>query len=236
MSAEGCLSFLNDAGITALRDEKQIIDGQPRVYKEASFGLPRRQNDPPLRLFREFITSYLKEHPSTNEEVPTTLARSVNNGRCIYTPLYESWLQPIEMVWAQVKHEVRMGSTNKRTGKQLQQQTRDALRAMNSSAFRQSSSACIATSMSGCRLHQPAVFRNGRPSIGCGAQVQTSVKLHSAAPGECRSSEAVAAAAASASSVHRRGGGRTGRSRKRAKGGWRGLRRLNLSMTYLGTE
>jgi len=34
---------------------------------------------------------------------------------------------------------------------------------------------------------QPAIAKRIRPSIGCGAQVQRSVKLHSAVSMECRS-------------------------------------------------
>ena len=44
-------------------------------------------------------------------------------------------MQPIEMVWAQVKQKVRMQSHRQRTAVQLQQQTKIALRSMDSDAL-----------------------------------------------------------------------------------------------------
>jgi len=85
-----------------------------------------------LLLLREEINKWLQSHPHANVEVPTSLVRDVKKGsRIIYTPPYESWLQPIEMVWAQVKQRVREQSDRRRTSQQLQEQTKAALRAMS---------------------------------------------------------------------------------------------------------
>ena len=45
----------------------------------------------------------------------------------LYTPPYESWLQPIELVWAWAKHRVARQSHDKRTHHETAAQTREAL-------------------------------------------------------------------------------------------------------------
>ena len=45
----------------------------------------------------------------------------------LYTPPYESWLQPIELVWANVKRQVAMSASNVRKWQETKDQTKAAL-------------------------------------------------------------------------------------------------------------
>jgi len=101
------------------------------VYARENFWKECAQGGPPLLLMRSVISKYLEQHPNLNVEVPTQLVNDVKGGRIIYTPPYESWLQPIEMVWADVKAKVRRLSSRQRKGEELQQQTKMALREMD---------------------------------------------------------------------------------------------------------
>jgi len=48
--------------------------------------------------------------------------------RLLYTPPYESWTQPIEMIWGQVKHQVARQAEAGRTWQEAKAQTEAALR------------------------------------------------------------------------------------------------------------
>jgi transposase len=117
-------------------DVKQIsglVRGKQRSFDASKFSADEKDGGPTLLLLREELSKWLASHDDANVEVPTQLVRDIAKGsRIIYTPPYESWLQPIEMVWAQVKQRVREQSDRLRKGPELQQQTKTALRAMSS--------------------------------------------------------------------------------------------------------
>ena len=75
------------------------------------------------------LSDFLKSHPATN----TTLVRQLMDDhgyKLLYTPPYESWMQPIELVWARVKHNVARQAHSKRKWQETVTQTRDALSAI----------------------------------------------------------------------------------------------------------
>ena len=132
MNAEECYNFITTVANVQQLTDPTFKEGQPpKVYSLADFHKPIRDGGPPLRLQRSFITDYLKDHPNINVEVPKQLLQErLNASYILFTPAYESWLQPIEMVWAQVKHAVIMQSHRERSQEELQRQTKVALRSM----------------------------------------------------------------------------------------------------------
>jgi hypothetical protein len=67
------------------------------------------------------VKTYLLSHPGMNTTVPRQLMDDAKFA-LIYTPPYESWLQPIELVWARMKHTVStqafLGRTHQETAAQ----------------------------------------------------------------------------------------------------------------------
>lgn len=81
-----------------------------------------------LRVRRAEVDKWLLSHPEANVEVPTQLVRDVKPGsRIIYTPPYESWTQPIELIWNQAKHEVAEGAHKNRKLEETQAAMKKAL-------------------------------------------------------------------------------------------------------------
>jgi hypothetical protein len=107
-----------------------MVRGKEKEFKAAKFTADECNGGPTLTLMREVAAGWLLEIKHVNVTVPVQLAKAVNDGRIIYTPPYESWLQPIEMAWAQVKQEVRMQSRRDRKAAEVREQTREALRDM----------------------------------------------------------------------------------------------------------
>jgi len=163
-------------------------------------------------------------------------AGQVNDGYCIYTPPYESWLQPIEMVWARVKHKVRMQSHRQRKGPELQKQTKTALRAMDKDALTAIIGHVHRDIDEWLQSDDSGWLGYGNPSTCCGAQVRRRGKRSATPP-------MVYPPPSPLLLLHRRhrpslllrqlGVDRRQRSKKRAQGSWREQRRLYLSMTYL---
>ena len=87
----------------------------------------------PLR--EELLTAvcdYVKSHPVINTTLVQQAMREHNKlNQLLYTPPYESWLQPIELVWARVKHEVATQAHTGRTHQQTAAQTKSALRSIH---------------------------------------------------------------------------------------------------------
>jgi hypothetical protein len=107
----------------------QITDGE-QIWKANSYSRlkrgPPRTGAPKVTLMRKVLREYLESHAHTN----TTVVQQImddHHHELLYTPPYESWLQPIELIWARVKHTVAMQSRRDRKYQETQQQTRDAL-------------------------------------------------------------------------------------------------------------
>ena len=65
------------------------------------------------------MKEYIKSHPGIN----TTLIQQIMQSKkyeLLFTPPYESWIQPIELIWARVKHQV---ATQSKVGRKWQETT-----------------------------------------------------------------------------------------------------------------
>jgi len=128
MNRGQCADFLRQIGVKRVRGEVRNHD---RSFEASSFSKDERDGGPTLKLMREEMDKWLQSHPEANVEVPTQLVRDVRAGsRIIYTPPYESWLQPIELVWNQVKQQVAHGARKDRTTKEVEAATKAALQSI----------------------------------------------------------------------------------------------------------
>jgi transposase len=87
----------------------------------------RGKGGPTVEQLKEVVRDYIKSHPAIN----TTLvhqAMAQHKYELLYTPAYESWLQPIELVWARVKHQVATQAGRGRKWQETQEQTKVALK------------------------------------------------------------------------------------------------------------
>jgi hypothetical protein len=85
----------------------------------------------------QIITATAKAHAmsANSVEVPTQLVRDIRQGsRIIYTPPYESWLQPIELVWNQAKQQVAHGARRDRKLPEMEAVTKTALKSITGDA------------------------------------------------------------------------------------------------------
>ncbi len=81
---------------------------------------------PPLKDLRAFLTTYIRSHPDINTTVVHQLLAAKGH-RLLFTPPYESWMQPIELVWARVKHVVATQAKSNRPWQECAEQTATAL-------------------------------------------------------------------------------------------------------------
>jgi transposase len=114
--------FLRRVGVT------QITNDEGRVFLSNKFTADASANGggPTAAALRKVVSDYVKSHPAIN----TTLVHQLmdqHKYKLLYTPPYESWLQPIELVWARVKQQVAMLSRTGRTWQETAAQTRMAL-------------------------------------------------------------------------------------------------------------
>ena len=85
-----------------------------------------------LEDLKTVVKDHIESHPSN-----TTLVKEimqVKKHELLYTVPYESWMQPIEMVWAQVKQKVARQAERGRKWQETQRQTRVALSNMDAIA------------------------------------------------------------------------------------------------------
>jgi hypothetical protein len=122
MNRGQCADFLRQINVCSIHGE---VRGQERRFTSSTYSA---DDGPTLKLMRAEIDKWLESHPETNVEVPTQLIRSVKAGsRIIYTPPYESWLQPIELVWNQAKQQVAQGARKDRKLHETEEATKAAL-------------------------------------------------------------------------------------------------------------
>jgi hypothetical protein len=105
----------------------------PRVYPAAKFTADHRAGGPPVELLRRVLTDYIKSHPAVNTTRVHQLMTEAGHA-LLYTPPYESWLQPIELVWAQVKQQVAQQARVGRKWQETAKQTKAAMSAMTPAA------------------------------------------------------------------------------------------------------
>jgi hypothetical protein len=127
MTALECGVYLRKIGVP------EVVAEDGRRWPAAKFTAGGRNGGPTGALLKSVLSSYIKSHPAIN----TTLVEQemTRHGHSLlYTPPYESWIQPIELVWAQVKRRVAMQSSNARKWQQTADQTKAALSEMTSEA------------------------------------------------------------------------------------------------------
>ena len=92
------------------------------VVNASKFSADRKDGGPTMAGIRDAVKTYLLSHPGMNTTVPRQLMDDANF-TLIYTPPYESWLQPIELVWAKMKHTVSTQAFHGRTHQETAAQT-----------------------------------------------------------------------------------------------------------------
>jgi hypothetical protein len=122
MNLGQCARFLRENAvreitITSGKGERQ----HTYVVKASKFSADRKDGGPTMAGIRDAVKTYLLSHPGMNTTVPRQLMDDAKFS-LIYTPPYESWLQPIELVWARMKHTVStqafLGRTHQETAAQ----------------------------------------------------------------------------------------------------------------------
>src|SRR5690606_15555691 len=89
--------FLREVGeYSSITDQKT-----KRVFPASKFTADATKSGggPTVDAMRFVVRTFLKSHPSTNTTVAQQLMADRQH-RLLYTPPYESWLQPIELAWA----------------------------------------------------------------------------------------------------------------------------------------
>ena len=132
MNRGQCADFLRQIEVTRISGE---VRKREKSFAASSFSADEKDGGPTLKLLRGEIDKWLLSHPEANVEVPTQLVRDVRAGSCIiYTPPYESWLQPIELVWNQAKQQVALGACRDRKLAEMEEATKTALRCITAQA------------------------------------------------------------------------------------------------------
>ena len=122
MNLGQCARFLRENGVPQIS-----ITTKKETYtvKASKFSADRRDGGPTMAGIRDAVRSYLLSHPGINTTVPHQLMADAKFS-LIYTPPYESWLQPIELVWARMKHTVSTQAFLGRTHQETAAQTYEA--------------------------------------------------------------------------------------------------------------
>ena len=116
--------------------EITVIDqttGEKTIFKAAKFTADMSQGGPGVEAMKKVVSDHVKSHPSINTTLVQQLMKPLGYS-LLYTPPYESWLQPIELVWAQAKHKVATQAMKERTHQQTAQQTIEALQSISEEA------------------------------------------------------------------------------------------------------
>ena len=125
MNRGQCADFLRQTNYKTITGE---VRGTVKTYRSSQFSLDERDGGPTLGLLRKTVKEYLSSHPQINQTIPQQLMAD-KGYELLYTPPYESWLQPIELVWARMKQRVARQSDAARKWQETQAQTLEALRA-----------------------------------------------------------------------------------------------------------
>jgi hypothetical protein len=119
MNKGQCARFLRENGVPRIT----VTRSNNSTYEVPASKLSADLKDggPTMKGLRGAVSTYLASHPGMNTTVPAQLMKDAH-ASLIYTPPYESWLQPIELVWARMKHTVStkafLGRTHQETAAQ----------------------------------------------------------------------------------------------------------------------
>ena len=119
-------TYLRHIGMREFTSEAGVVYPTAKYSAEVKEKNGMAGGGPPLKDLRAVLTSYIKSHPGIN----TTLVQQIMKAkghRLLYTPPYESWMQPIELVWARIKHQVAQQAKAGRSWQECAKQTATAL-------------------------------------------------------------------------------------------------------------
>ena len=118
--------------LTVQRKKKNGAGEETLVIPASKFTADLADGGPLRDELLAAVCDYVKSHPVINTTLVQQAMREHNKlNQLLYTPPYESWLQPIELVWARVKHEVATHACTGRTHQQTADQTKAALRSID---------------------------------------------------------------------------------------------------------
>lgn len=119
MNLGQCARFLRE---NAIQQITITTKNTQYVVQANKFSADRRDGGPTMSGIRDAVKTYLLSHPGINTTVPHQLMSDAKFA-LIYTPPYESWLQPIELIWARMKHTVNTQAYHGRTHQETAAQT-----------------------------------------------------------------------------------------------------------------
>lgn len=121
MKKADCISFLDHHGIDSITVQRDL---QQRNIHKSDY-----HRYPPTGTSLVELKDAVKQHLSAHPEINTTLTqRAINREgyQLIHTPPYTPEVQPIELIWATVKHVVAMQATTGRSEATARQHTEAA--------------------------------------------------------------------------------------------------------------
>ena len=107
-------------------------DGITRSFAKSTY-LNRGKDAPKLVELKAAVVAHLISNPGLNTTLPQR-AFNAEGWQLLYTPPYVPEVQPIELVWATVKHIVASQSKNDRTVTEARNQTEVAFEQLNADA------------------------------------------------------------------------------------------------------
>ena len=119
MNLGQCARFLRE---NAIQQITITTKNTQYVVQANKFSADRKDGGPTMTGIRDAVKTYLQSHPGINTTVPQQLMSDAKFS-LIYTPPYESWLQPIELIWARMKHTVSTQAYHGRTHQETAAQT-----------------------------------------------------------------------------------------------------------------
>ena len=117
--------LLLDLGVSQLTTS----GAQPRTVPAHRFEASIGEGGPSKEDLLAAVQKWLAEHPDHNRTVVEQLMSDAGHA-LVYTPPYCPEVQPIELLWAKVKHYVAARSTNGRSLTQARQQTEEGFEAV----------------------------------------------------------------------------------------------------------
>jgi len=121
------LRYVKVKKLTVFRKKKNSEEEEKIVIAEKKFTADLADGGLTRKELLTAVQDYVRSHPQIN----TTLVQQLmdrHGHQLLYTPPYESWLQPIELIWAKVKHKVATQAYTGRSHHETAAQTREALR------------------------------------------------------------------------------------------------------------
>lgn len=128
MSKAEIAAKLIEFGFTTITVKRQMQDTSSVssiTFKSNTFNKRGGLNAPTLAELKEILSEYLTQHPEVNRTAVRKLFDAEGH-ELLYTPPYLPRVQPIERVWAYIKHRLAVKYKVGRTMTQLKNQTQKA--------------------------------------------------------------------------------------------------------------